>query len=188
MFVLTVQYLFRLLHLASELPPSLTLNLGWLPSCCDHASILKQREVIERVRQPVSLLILITDVRKSWSNLREILRSSDQTSITLVASNLPHDDLTIYDMLHLRNDCDKHRIFYNLGGPLFEEFKKLAVTGGIPIHKYTALDNDSSKVSWCHAANSKALLKAALRSKWLSEMLYSFNSEQFGNTVKQPRP
>jgi hypothetical protein len=75
------------------------------------------------------------------------------------------ENVSIYDMLHIWNDFDKRRIYFDLPGKRFEMFQKLTVTAASLLNYFPLRTRDALGITWAHAANNKAEVSEALKSK-----------------------
>jgi hypothetical protein len=71
----------------------------------------------------------------------------------------------IFDMLYIRNDCNKTWIYYDLPGEKFTQFRQLATTAGSLLNYFPLESRDALNVTWAHAVNSRQELEDVLNSK-----------------------
>ncbi|KAM4708020.1 protein FAM151B isoform 1-T2 [Discoglossus pictus] len=103
--------------------PDVTLSLGWTTGWFPDKNnegysweMVKEMEDICKVlNQPVTFPVRAALVRKSWDQLHWLLQTSDRYSLTIWAGK---DDIyPLEDLLYIRNNSEKDRVFYDVFEP-----------------------------------------------------------------------
>lgn len=119
---------------------------------------------LNRLTQPINILVSAEVVDQSWSNLKWLLEKSTSTTMT-VTRDTNSEPCPTFDLLNVRNDFSKSRLFFDIGqGGCLNGLKRLAQTAGSALHHFD-LDLDASRITWGHAVNSQEKLRKALRGK-----------------------
>ncbi|XP_076453677.1 uncharacterized protein LOC143288898 [Babylonia areolata] len=153
--------------------PRAQLVLAWSADCCGDEGVRFGRgtmesmlQVCQQIPQPIIVSAPATQAASQWRHFRWLLESSDRLSLYLWS---PEDDkswkndTSYYDLLSVRNDWDKRRIFYNLPEARLQHFRRLAETAGSPLHHFDMRDRDAARVTWAHGANTADALAQAGR-------------------------
>ncbi|CAH1793756.1 unnamed protein product, partial [Owenia fusiformis] len=153
--------------------PRVTLSLGWTTShgynyTKQHIESLWQ--LIQNVTQPITFPARASSFKYAWTHFKWLLGKSNGYTITAwtpASAEVSWEGADPYDLLYVRNDCDKKKIYYDLKGPKYVIFQQLAETAGSLFNYLPGLaaERDGVKVTWAHAANSKQQLKNALNSE-----------------------
>lgn len=125
-------------------------------------------QVCQGVTQPVTFPARAASFRTSWDNFKWLLEQNPESySITVWTPSGSEDweGADIYDLLYVRNDFTKTRIYYDLPGDKFEQFKRLAVTAGSLVNYFPLESRDALDVTWAHAVNSRQELEDVLNSE-----------------------
>ena len=87
-------------------------------------------------------------------------------AITITASiDEQSDNYTPYDLLYVRNDNDKERVFYKVNGTTLRSFRELVSTAGSPLHYFDIQPRDAGKIIWSHNTDTWELLHNAVNGK-----------------------
>ena len=108
-------------------------------------------------------------LQDSWSQFKWLL-DKDKSRFTLTvwspSGSLDWEGGTGYDLLYVRNDLDKRRVYYDLAGPRMAEFRRMSITAGSPLNHFQLNGTrDGILISWAHAVNSEQELASALNSE-----------------------
>ena len=153
----------------------MTLSLDWTTGCCTAMFTQQMMEdmwdVIKDLNQPVTFPTRAALLKDSWPHYKWLLmKDPARLSLTLWSvanTNPPWEGATIYDILYVRNDCNKSLIYYDLPGSQYEEFKKLAVTGGSVFNHFSLPQRDGIHITWAHGVNDRELLDDVIKSKYI---------------------
>lgn len=149
----------------------MTLSLGWTTGCCVSQFTQKMMEdmweIIKDLEQPVTLPARAALLRESWPHFKWLLlKDPKRLTITVwtPAGVLDWEGASIYDLLYVRNDCNKSLIYYDLPGSRFTDFQQLSITAGSVFNHFDFPQRDGLLVTWAHAVNTRELLDETLKS------------------------
>ncbi|XP_078420552.1 protein FAM151B [Cetorhinus maximus] len=118
------------LHTVTSYLSDVTLSLGWTTSELVDQRIngytwemVKEMEQICRtLYQPVTFPVRAALVRPSWPQLHWLLEQSERYSLTVWAAR--KDSYSVEDMLYIRENFDKSRIYFDLFEPQNSELRQ----------------------------------------------------------------
>ncbi|ELT90991.1 hypothetical protein CAPTEDRAFT_222574 [Capitella teleta] len=160
----------QFLSIVNEVWPNMTLSLGWTTGCCEPFTRQMMEDMLEvchGVTQPVTFPARAASFRASWEHFKWLLEQNPESYTITVWTPSGAEDwegTDIYDLLYVRNDCDKTLIYYDLPGEKFEQFKQLSVTAGSLVNYFPLSERDAVDVTWAHAVNSRQELEDVLNS------------------------
>ncbi|EMP36299.1 Zinc finger FYVE domain-containing protein 16 [Chelonia mydas] len=120
----------RFLDTVTSFCPDVTLSLswttGWQPQQCNKgyswAMVKEMAQICDALTQPVTFPVRAALVRQSKSELLWLLQKSNRYSLTVWTGM--HDEYSIEDLLYLRENFDKSRVYYDILEPQNSEFRK----------------------------------------------------------------
>ncbi|XP_073200466.1 protein FAM151B isoform X3 [Lepidochelys kempii] len=120
----------RFLDTVTSFCPDVTLSLGWTtgwqPQQCNKgyswAMVKEMAQICDALTQPVTFPVRAALVRQSKSELLWLLQKSNRYSLTVWTGM--HDEYSIEDLLYLRENFDKSRVYYDILEPQNSEFRK----------------------------------------------------------------
>ncbi|XP_038259007.1 protein FAM151B isoform X1 [Dermochelys coriacea] len=120
----------RFLDTVTSFCPHVTLSLGWTtgwqPQQCNKgyswAMVKEMAQICDALTQPVTFPVRAALVRQSKSELLWLLQKSNRYSLTVWTGM--HDEYSIEDLLYLRENFDKSRVYYDILEPQNSEFRK----------------------------------------------------------------
>ncbi|KAK7090003.1 uncharacterized protein [Littorina saxatilis] len=153
--------------------PRAQLVFQWALPCCGddgakfgRGSMETMLKVCQQTHQPIIVSARATHAALQWRHFRWLLESSDRLSLLLWSPDDDkswRNDTSYYDLLTIRNDWNKRRIFYDLPELRLQHFRRLAETAGSPLHHFDVRDRDASRITWSHGANTMDTLALAGR-------------------------
>ena len=87
-------------------------------------------------------------------------KSRDITITVSADEKTGHEAL--YELLLVRNDVDRDRVFYKINGTTLLKFKELASTAGSPLLYFNIQPRDAGKIIWSHNTDTWELLNKAV--------------------------
>ncbi|NXC44204.1 F151B protein, partial [Penelope pileata] len=110
--------------------PNVTLSLGWTTGWhpdrhnkgYDWAMVKEMAQICSPLSQPVTFPVRAALVRQSVSELRWLMEQSDRYSLTIWTGK--QDVYSVEDLLYIRENFDKSRVYYDISEPQNSEFKK----------------------------------------------------------------
>ncbi|XP_064356100.1 protein FAM151B-like isoform X2 [Dromaius novaehollandiae] len=110
--------------------PDVTLSLGWSTGWhpgkhnngYDWMMVKEMAQICNTLSQPVTYPVRAALVRQSVSELCWLLQQSDRYSLTVWTGK--QDEYSVEDLLHIRENFDKSRVYYDILEPQNSEFKK----------------------------------------------------------------
>ncbi|NWR95095.1 F151B protein, partial [Furnarius figulus] len=117
--------------------PDVTLSLGWTTGWSQHGAgcadgrvpagyewpvVRAMSELCRPLSQPVTFPVRAALVPRSLPELRWLLQQSDRYSLTVWAGK--EDIYSVDDLLSIRENFDKSRVYYDIFEPQNSEFKK----------------------------------------------------------------
>ncbi|XP_064639693.1 protein FAM151A-like isoform X2 [Lineus longissimus] len=160
----------RFLSLVQKNFPRVTLSLSWVTDCCGEtytrAMMEEMWQLCKDSVQPITIGARASLLTQSWPEFKWLLSKSSKMTITVSTPKGAEDweNVSIFDMLHIWNDFDKRRVYFDLPGKRFEMLQKLAVTAASLLNYFPLKSRDALGITWAHAANSKAEVSKALKS------------------------
>ena len=148
----------------------MTLSLGWTTGCCDPFTLSMMKamlHVVENTTQPITFPARAASFKASWPHFKWLLEHNLERFTITVWTPSGADDwegASTYDLLYVRNDCNKTLVYYDLPGQKFEEFLRLSVTAGSLFNHFPLEKRDALDITWAHAVNSQQELEDALNS------------------------
>ncbi|NWW54688.1 F151B protein, partial [Pedionomus torquatus] len=88
----------------------------------DWVMVKEMAQVCSGLSQPVTFPVRAALVRQSISELCWLMQQSDRYSLTVWTGK--EDVYSVEDLLHIRESCDKSRVYYDILEPQNSEFKK----------------------------------------------------------------
>ncbi|XP_019387846.1 PREDICTED: protein FAM151B isoform X1 [Crocodylus porosus] len=118
------------LDIVTSFFPDVTLSLGWTTGCqpqrCKEgyswAMVKEMAEICNALTQPVTFPVRAALVWQSKSELLWLLQQSKRYSLTVWTGK--QDQYSTEDLLHIRENFDKSRVYYDILEPQNSEFKK----------------------------------------------------------------
>ncbi|XP_067838878.1 protein FAM151B isoform X2 [Heptranchias perlo] len=118
------------LHTVTSYLPDVTLSLGWTTNWLVNQTnngytwemVKEMEQICRRLWQPVTFPVRATLVRPSWPQLLWLLKQSERYSLTVWTGR--EDLYTVEDMLYIRENFDKSRIYYDLFEPQNSELRQ----------------------------------------------------------------
>ncbi|NXK85710.1 F151B protein, partial [Formicarius rufipectus] len=101
---------------------AVTGRAGCSPAGYDWAMVRAMRELCRPLSQPVTFPVRAVLVPRSLPELRWLLQQSDRYSLTVWAGK--EDIYSVEDLLSIRENFDKSRVYYDIFEPQNSEFKK----------------------------------------------------------------
>ncbi|KFV06284.1 Protein FAM151B, partial [Tauraco erythrolophus] len=101
--------------------PNVTFQVVFLVGY-DWAMVKEMAQICETLSQPVTFPVRAALVRQSVSELCWLLRQSDRYSLTVWTGK--EDVYSVEDLLYIRENFDKSRVYYDILEPQNSEFKK----------------------------------------------------------------
>ncbi|XP_075303201.1 protein FAM151B isoform X4 [Opisthocomus hoazin] len=110
--------------------PNVTLSLGWTTDWqpdkhnkgYDWMMVKEMAEICNTLSQPVTFPIRAALVRQSISELCWLMQQSDRYSLTVWTGK--EDVYSVEDLLYIRENFDKSRVYYDILEPQNSEFRK----------------------------------------------------------------
>ncbi|KAI5938201.1 protein FAM151A isoform X1 [Manis javanica] len=153
----------QFLALVQEKYPEATLSLGWttfyLPPFLNRTytrdMVEKMQELAGPLQQKVNFPLRAVMVRAAWPHFSWLLGQSERYSLTLWQSVT--DQVSVDDLLYIRDNCAIHRVYYDLFEPVLSQFKQLTgnatrkqiyYTGGSLIPLVQQPGGDGLSVEW----------------------------------------
>uniref|UniRef100_A0A8D0G8H0 Family with sequence similarity 151 member B n=1 Tax=Sphenodon punctatus TaxID=8508 RepID=A0A8D0G8H0_SPHPU len=110
--------------------PDVTLSLGWTsvwkPQNCNKgyswAMVKEMAQICDTLTQPVTFPVRAAFVRHSISEVLWLFQQSNRYSLTIWAGK--QDNYTVEDLLYIRENFDKSKVFYDVFDPHNSEFRK----------------------------------------------------------------
>ncbi|XP_040436600.1 protein FAM151B isoform X1 [Falco naumanni] len=110
--------------------PDVTLSLGWTTGWhpdkhnkgYDWVMVKEMAQICSTLSQPVTFPVRAALVRQSISELRWLIQQSDRYSLTVWTGK--EDVYSVEDLLYIRENFDKSRVYYDILEPQNSEFKK----------------------------------------------------------------
>ncbi|NXG02170.1 F151B protein, partial [Sakesphorus luctuosus] len=119
----------RFLSAVTSACPDVTLSLGWTTGWSCHQTagyewpmVREMSELCRALPQPVTFPVRATLVPRSLSELRWLLQQSDRYTLTVWTGK--EDMCSVEDLLCIRENFDKSRVYYDIFEPQSSEFKK----------------------------------------------------------------
>ncbi|XP_072438383.1 protein FAM151B [Chiloscyllium punctatum] len=104
------------LRIVTSYLPHVTLSLGWRTDSSYTWEMVKEMEQIcQTLNQPVTFPVRAALVRPSWPQLSWLVEQSERYSLTVWTAR--EDLYTVEDMLYIRENVDKSRIYFDLFEP-----------------------------------------------------------------------
>ncbi|NXF07035.1 F151B protein, partial [Smithornis capensis] len=94
----------------------------FFPAGYEWAMVQEMNQVCRSLSQPVTFPVRAVLVRQSLPKLRWLIQQSDKYSLTVWTGN--EDVYSLEDLLHIRENFDKSRVYYDIFEPQNSEFKK----------------------------------------------------------------
>uniref|UniRef100_UPI00398F1285 protein FAM151B isoform X1 n=1 Tax=Pristiophorus japonicus TaxID=55135 RepID=UPI00398F1285 len=118
------------LHTVTSYLSDVTLSLGWTTNeLVDQTNngytwemVKEMEQICQTLCQPVTFPVRATLVRPSWPQLHWLLEQSERYSLTVWTAK--EDLYTVEDMLYIRENFDKSRIYYDLFEPQNSELRQ----------------------------------------------------------------
>ncbi|XP_067885693.1 protein FAM151B isoform X2 [Heterodontus francisci] len=113
------------LHTVTSYLSAITLSLGWTTNELvgyTWEMVKEMEQICQTFCQPVTFPVRATLVRPSWSQLHWLLEQSDRYSLTVWAAR--EDLYSVEDMLYIRENFDKSRIYFDLFEPQNSELRQ----------------------------------------------------------------
>ncbi|NXG87037.1 F151B protein, partial [Stercorarius parasiticus] len=108
--------------------PDVTLSLGILFNQMvfivgyDWVMVKEMAQICSTLSQPVTFPVRAALVRQSISELRWLIQQSDRYSLTVWTGK--EDVYSVEDLLYIRENFDKSRVYYDILEPQNSEFRK----------------------------------------------------------------
>ncbi|NWI98091.1 F151B protein, partial [Pitta sordida] len=109
--------------------PDVTLSLGWTTGWHRHQSrgyewpmVQEMSQLCRALSQPVTFPVRAALVPRSLPELRWLIQQSHRYSLTVWAGK--EDVYSVEDLLHIRENFDKNRVYYDIFEPQDSEFRK----------------------------------------------------------------
>lgn len=110
--------------------PNVTLSLGWTTGWhpgkhnegYDWVMVKEMAQICNTLSQPVTFPVRAALVRQSISELCWLMQQSDRYSLTVWTGK--EDVYSVEDLLYIRENFDKSRVYYDILEPQNSEFKK----------------------------------------------------------------
>uniref|UniRef100_H3AIT8 Family with sequence similarity 151 member B n=1 Tax=Latimeria chalumnae TaxID=7897 RepID=H3AIT8_LATCH len=110
--------------------PAVTLSLGWTTSWHPEADnegyswemVNKMEDLCKHLCQMVTFPVRAALVCQSWPQLLWLLQQSDRYSLTVWTGK--DDQYSVEDLLYIRDNFDKTRIYYDISEPQDTEFRR----------------------------------------------------------------
>ncbi|XP_040397832.1 protein FAM151B isoform X1 [Cygnus olor] len=110
--------------------PDVTLSLGWTTGWhpdeqnkgYDWMMVKEMAQICSTLSQPVTFPVRAALVRQSMSELCWLIQQSDRYSLTIWTGK--EDVYSVEDLLYIRKNFDKSRVYYDILEPQNSEFKK----------------------------------------------------------------
>ncbi|XP_035752527.1 protein FAM151B [Egretta garzetta] len=110
--------------------PNVTLSLGWTTGWhpdkhnkgYDWMMVKEMAQICSSLSQPVTFPVRAALVRQSTSELCWLIQQSDRYSLTVWTGK--EDVYSLEDLLYIRENFDKSRVYYDILEPKNSEFKK----------------------------------------------------------------
>lgn len=110
--------------------PDVTLSLGWTTGWhpdeqnkgYDWMMVKEMAQICSTLSQPVTFPVRAALVRQSMPELCWLIQQSDRYSLTIWTGK--QDVYSVEDLLYIRKNCDKSRVYYDILEPQNSEFKK----------------------------------------------------------------
>ncbi|XP_008940719.1 PREDICTED: protein FAM151B [Merops nubicus] len=110
--------------------PNVTLSLGWTTGWhpdrhnrgYDWVMVKEMAQVCRGLSQPVTFPVRAALVRQSVSELCWLMQQSDRYSLTIWTGK--EDVYSVEDLLYIRANFDKSRVYYDILEPQNSQFKK----------------------------------------------------------------
>ncbi|XP_048451061.1 protein FAM151B isoform X2 [Rhincodon typus] len=110
--------------------PHVTLSLGWkTDELVNQTNIVytwemvkEMEQICQTLSQPVTFPVRAALVRPSWPQLSWLLEQSERYSLTVWTAR--EDLYTVEDMLYIRENVDKSRIYFDLFEPQNSELRQ----------------------------------------------------------------
>ncbi|XP_078252691.1 protein FAM151B [Rhinoraja longicauda] len=119
------------LHIVTSYLPDVTLSLGWKTNkLVDQTQgytwemVKEMEQVCQTLSQPVTFAVRAALLRLSWPQLRWLLQQSERYSLTVWTAR--DDSYALEDMLYIREDFDKSKIYYDLFEPQISALRQAA--------------------------------------------------------------
>lgn len=118
------------LHIVTSYLPDVTLSLGWTTNVTNQTQgytweMVKEMEhICQTLSQPVTFPVRAALLRSSWSQFRWLLQQSERYSLTVWTGR--DDSYSLEDMLYIREDFDKSKIYYDLFEPQISALRQAA--------------------------------------------------------------
>ncbi|XP_046551376.1 protein FAM151A-like [Haliotis rubra] len=147
--------------------PAVTFSVGHIPSSVTNTVHQRYMEAlwkqIRNFKQPIFITVCASVIRRSWLPVRWLLNQSQDISliITYSSSNYFCSGVSVFDLLFVRNDWPKERVFFDIPEANMDRFRKAAVTAGSPLH-YFGLQ-DAAKITWAHRVTNMKYLKETMK-------------------------
>ncbi|NXE10153.1 F151B protein, partial [Lophotis ruficrista] len=102
--------------------PNVTLSLGWTTGWHPDRHNKEMAQICSTLSQPVTFPVRAALVRQSISELSWLVQQSDRYSLTVWTGK--EDVYSVEDLLYIRENFDKSRVYYDVSEPQNSEFKK----------------------------------------------------------------
>ncbi|NXI39496.1 F151B protein, partial [Galbula dea] len=110
--------------------PDVTLSLGWTTGWhadqhnkgYDWMMVKAMAQICNTLSQPVTFPVRAALVRQSISELSWLMQQSDRYSLTVWTGK--EDVYSVEDLLYIRENFDRSRVYYDILEPQNSEFKK----------------------------------------------------------------
>ncbi|NXL53729.1 F151B protein, partial [Podilymbus podiceps] len=102
--------------------PDVTLSLGWTTGWHPDKHNEDMARICSTLSQPVTFPVRAALVRQSVSELCWLMQQSDRYSLTVWTGK--EDVYSVEDLLYIRQNFDKSRVYYDILEPQNSEFKK----------------------------------------------------------------
>ncbi|NXF92657.1 F151B protein, partial [Eubucco bourcierii] len=120
----------RFLDTVTSFFPNITLSLGWTtgwhPDRCnkgyDWAMVTEMAQICSMLSQPVTFPVRAALVPQSISELCWLMQQSERYSLTVWTGR--EDVYSVEDLLYIRENFSKSRVYYDILEPQNSEFKK----------------------------------------------------------------
>ncbi|KAK3593251.1 hypothetical protein CHS0354_012339 [Potamilus streckersoni] len=153
----------RFIELAS-LIPDVTLSFGFDTNDepCGIGTLQTLWNLVEKLMQPINIRVPVHILKKSWARVKWLTEKSERITVTIFEKeNSVQESSYEYDLLLVRNDFSRRRLYFDLPESRLQKLRKLAVTAGRAIDFFDL--QDASKIIWSHATNTKEKLRDALQ-------------------------
>ncbi|XP_036590566.1 protein FAM151B [Trichosurus vulpecula] len=120
----------KFLDIVTSLSPDVTLSLGWTTGWYPNqinegyswALVRAMEYICRKLSQPVTFPVRAALLRQSFGPLRWLLQQSDRYSLTIWTGK--DDKYSVEDLLYVRENFGKKRVFYDIFEPQKQEFRQ----------------------------------------------------------------